>query len=286
MCGCILGVGACEPESSSPVNNVPAARPTVASLVPAATDLLFGMGARSHVVAVSNYDRRDETTGLPRVGDYQQTDWEKLSTIKPDLMVIQVAPSRLPPGLVQRAESLNMRLVNVQINRLTDIFTVTSQLGNALGQPELAGAFNASVQGQLDEARRAVQGRRAVRVLLCRDETAVYVVGRDNFVDDLLQIAGGENVITGDNPWPSIDREKLIALDPDVIIQLLPDAPPQIVDRAKQTWSTLGELRAVKNGRVHLLTEWYVLQPGAQVGTLANRFAALIHEPARDATEQ
>src|SRR5205807_2554340 len=44
----------------------------VASLAPAATDLILGMGAGDHLVAVSNYDAA-EIGGrkLPQVGDYQ-----------------------------------------------------------------------------------------------------------------------------------------------------------------------------------------------------------------------
>src|SRR5690242_14198194 len=56
----------------------PAVGPTLASLSPAATDLLVGMGAGDHLIAVSNFDAdRDETRGLPRVGDYRTQDWEK-----------------------------------------------------------------------------------------------------------------------------------------------------------------------------------------------------------------
>src|SRR5438477_9203291 len=45
-----------------------AKRPSVASLVPAATDLLIGMGAGDHLVAVSTWDAdRPEIAGLPKV---------------------------------------------------------------------------------------------------------------------------------------------------------------------------------------------------------------------------
>src|SRR4051794_40169039 len=42
--------------------------PRIASLVPAASDLLIGMGAADHLVAVSNWDtKRPENEKLPRV---------------------------------------------------------------------------------------------------------------------------------------------------------------------------------------------------------------------------
>src|ERR1043166_2750016 len=65
----------------------PASHPTiltVASLVPAATDLILGMNAADHLIAVSNWDPdRPEIAHLPRVGDYRTIDWEKLSELHP-----------------------------------------------------------------------------------------------------------------------------------------------------------------------------------------------------------
>src|SRR4051812_36065934 len=59
--------------------------PTVASLVPAATDLILGMQAGEHLVAVSNWDAPQAAiAGLPRAGDYRDVDWEKLTQVRPE----------------------------------------------------------------------------------------------------------------------------------------------------------------------------------------------------------
>src|SRR4051812_22873297 len=77
----------------------PIERPTVASLSPAATDLLIGMGAADHLIAVSNWDAENpQTKDLPRVGDYRTIDRERLSELKPDVVVVQWRPDKLPPG--------------------------------------------------------------------------------------------------------------------------------------------------------------------------------------------
>src|ERR1700733_12229278 len=74
----IVGCSRSSPPPSS------AKSPKIASLVPAATDLIVGMNAADHLVAVSNWDtNRPEIAGLPRVGDYQTTDWEKLAQLQP-----------------------------------------------------------------------------------------------------------------------------------------------------------------------------------------------------------
>ncbi|HMO26587.1 MAG TPA: hypothetical protein PKB10_09985, partial [Tepidisphaeraceae bacterium] len=71
---------------------------TVASLSPAATDLILGAGLDDRLVAVSSYDSADVARGRSRVGDYLTIDWEKLAEVRPRLMIIQVHPDRMPDG--------------------------------------------------------------------------------------------------------------------------------------------------------------------------------------------
>jgi ABC-type hemin transport system substrate-binding protein len=87
-----------------------ARHPTVASLVPAATDLIIGMGASDHLVAVSNYDvSRPQTANLPRVGDYQNFDWEQIASIRPDMMIVFMTPDRMPAERPHRATGRDLR---------------------------------------------------------------------------------------------------------------------------------------------------------------------------------
>src|SRR5687767_218730 len=94
--------GGCEPAGGGDAEREKGTPPTVASLVPAATDLLIGMGAGDHLVAVSNFDTRPDAGHLARVGDYRSTDWEMLARIRPDVMVIQIDESKVPAGMRQR----------------------------------------------------------------------------------------------------------------------------------------------------------------------------------------
>ncbi len=269
----------------------PVTRPSgprsVASLVPAATDMIIGMGARERLIAVSNWDAdRSEIAGLARVGDYRTVDWEKLASLRPDVMIVQFAPDKMPPGLAERAVQLDIELVNLRITYLDDIFTALTELGARIGEPAKAAAAATQLRFQLDAVRAAVGGKPRVRTLISQTESPLSTVGGGNFVDDLLTIAGGENVIEGgDNSYPNIDVERLIGANPDVIIHLLPGESVQVVERAKSFWASHPQLSAVKSGRVHLETESHVLLPGPLVGKVAERFAMLLHPGAKGSSD-
>ena len=111
---------------------------TVASLVPAASDLILAMGAGEHLVAISNYDmKRPETEKLARVGDYQTIDWEKIAELRPGILIHQMETRRIPPGMTERAQGLGIRLVNVRIERLEDVFAVTGRIGEVIEEKDL-----------------------------------------------------------------------------------------------------------------------------------------------------
>src|SRR5215203_801101 len=90
LCLLLTAAIGCDQNSSTATQPATTRRVTVASLSPAATEILIGMGAGERLVAVSNFEPpRELTDKLPRVGDYQTTDWERLANLRPGVMVTQ-----------------------------------------------------------------------------------------------------------------------------------------------------------------------------------------------------
>jgi len=271
-----------QPASTSP------SKITIASLVPAATDVILNMGAGDHLVAVSNWDPKlPELNKLPRVGDYRTVDWEKLAEIKPAAMIVQFAPGKMPAGLEDKAKASGIRLVNIRIYHLDDIFTTIAQLGEAIGEPEKASNAGKRLRDELDAIRARVSGKTPVRTLLIRSESDLASVGGGNFMDDLLTLAGGKNVLEGgENSYPTIDREQLLVLNPEAVILLLPGESEQLVAKAKQFWAGQTKVPAVQKGNVHELTDSYLLLPGMSAAKIAGKLADLLHpDTARPATQ-
>jgi ABC-type Fe3+-hydroxamate transport system substrate-binding protein len=246
----------------------------VASLVPAATDMLLGMGAGDRLVGVSNFESAPEVKNLPRVGDYQTTDWETLARLRPDVMIIQIAPDRLPPGLKQRADDLGIELVNVQIERLEDVFDNIQRLGAVAGELEKGRVAARTLRERLDAIREECASRPTVSTLIVRDENGREVIGPDTFLGDLLNVVNATNAAAGlAKRYPSIDREKLVSLRPEAVIVILPDAKPQSLAASARFWASVPEVPAVKDGRVRTITEGYALLPGPRLADIAQRMA-------------
>jgi iron complex transport system substrate-binding protein len=271
-------LGACDRQKqASPQPSTSAKSPRVVSLVPTASDIIEEIGAGDHLVAVSNYDVDPRTTSLPHVGDYLTTDWERIVPLQPQVIITQYAPGRTPEGFSQRLTALGATQVNIKVDRLDDIYGTILQLADACGEHQKGIDARKKLQETIDAVRKRVANEPPVAALIVLGPDANSAAGSDTFFDDVLSAAGGKNVVAGMGMYPSLDREQLLTRQPQVIIQLLPMAGPQVIEQAKASWQSMPQLPAVKNGRVVRLTEWYVMHSGYEVGTLAQRFAEILH---------
>jgi iron complex transport system substrate-binding protein len=278
LCAIFIGCSDSTPPPSSQPATSQAAAGTIVSLSPAATDLLLAMGAADRLAGVSTYDNDPRIAALPRVGDYENVDWERIAALAPRGMIMQMSPDRVPAGLRDRATKLGVRLHLSHIDRLDDILREASELGMFIDRKSDGDALRQSIERRLDALKQRTAGRSRVRTLICVNDDGLGVAGRNTYLDDLLVAAGGENALDASRgAYVHLDREALLALSPDAIIQLVPSPTAAQREAIKATSAKLGDLPAVKEGRVLLVDDPWALMPGAHVGELAERMAEFLH---------
>ena len=110
----------------------------------------------------------------------------------------------------------------------------------------------------------------------------LVAVGPGSYLNDLIEIAGGTNVldIAGQPEYPRISMETVLRLDPDVIVDTVDMGETEAERRQRQPinerlWSAYGTLTAVKTGRLHAATTDALVVPGPRVVEAAEWVAAL-----------
>jgi ABC-type Fe3+-hydroxamate transport system substrate-binding protein len=276
---CLLVAGC---ERIRPTTAAPAAKsPTIASLVPSATQLLIDMGAGDHLVAVSNYDRDSK---LPKVGDYQVIDWEKLSGLRPNVLVTYYGQGHVPVGMEERGQALGITILNLKFQMLSDVYAAIGLLGNTCGEPAKADAELKRIQAGLHDVHQRVAGEPKVRAVIVTGASGLDFAGRSNYLDDLLNEAGGENAVTSPG-YVTLDREAIAALKPQVVLQLLPAADDATIAKTRAFWESFPDVPAVKDHRVWLFRETYMMTPGSHVTEVAEKFATALHPPRPASTQ-
>ncbi len=258
-----------------------AARPTrIVSLTPATTEILFAVGAGSHVAGVTDADdfppAAKRITQVVKLG---AVDIEKVVGLGADL-VIAGGNSFNSPNSIAKLRSLGIPVVVVYAPNVAGVFGDIELIGVAAGEPASAHALRAALQAQVDDVVAAVAaaGAPRPRVFYELDATKEIYTFADGIVqDELIRMAGGEPITTGSPTVFSIPLETLVVADPELI--LLGDAaygttPAQV--KARPGWAVM---TAVRSGAIRPIDDTLVSRPGPRL-VEALRALALAINPA------
>jgi iron complex transport system substrate-binding protein len=282
LAGGLLTAAGCGagPAASRPDNARPAQR--LVSLVPAATEMLYSIGAGPRVVAVSSFDKHPpEVRSLPKVGALIDPDLERIITLKPDLVVAYASQDDL------RAQ-LNRAAIPVYAYRhggLSDVTRTIRELGERAGMAAEAARIASGIEGRLDAVRAAASKlpRPRVALVFYRQPHAlrgIYATGGVGFLHDILEAAGGDNVFADiGRESIQVSVELLLARSPDVIVELRygNEFDHDRLAEDRETWRQLPSLRAVRYDRIHVLTGDEFVVPGPRIAAATEKLAAALH---------
>lgn len=225
----------------------------IVSLMPPVTETLFEIGAGDRVVGRTEWCKYPpEAERLPLCGSALTPDSETIVRLKPDLILAN-------SGQGTARDKLNA-LGNAQfLPWLTaeDVVASTRKLGELTGKTTEADSIADELQSTLF-VPAPEHGPRVLVVIAQATHSldSVTFIRRDSLHGRMLNAAGGVNVVNEEiSGTPVISMERVIELDPDIILvldirdEVGADVRAAILD----DWSRLTPLTAVKNGRVGVL---------------------------------
>lgn len=263
----------------------PQAKPArIISLSPNTTEILHGVGAFGRVVAVSDYcSYPPEVKGLPRVGGWSNPNLEQIAALRPDLVIFAEAQSQF---VTDKLEALGVRVVSVPSRSLADVYRAIEEVGRAAGEGEGARRLLEETRGAVEEVRRRAAGLPRRRVLCVVDRVQgtlrdLYTATGGSFIVELIEAAGGESIAPpAESGWGKVQKEAVVALDPEVIIDMVQSAEGRLAEDPQAVWRELPTVTAVREGRVHPVRDTTLIHPSQFVGASARKFAEMIHPEA------
>lgn len=270
----LLGVLGCrKPPAPARTDGGAAAR--VVSLSPSTTETLFVIGAGERVVGRSRYcDWPPEVSKLPVIGGYVDPSYEAILALRPDL----VTGARGPAGaaMSERLDARGIATFLPQTESFAQIDTMILGLGERTGRAKEAKATVDALAGHVAAIEKAVAARPRVRVLLVFGLQPISVAGPSSFAEEMIRRAGGTNVVTEGGGYPTLGVERVITLDPDVIVNaaIAEAHGHERISKDTPGWS---HVRAVAEGHVVPVTDESVLRPGPRIGDGLATLARAIH---------
>jgi len=227
----------------------------IVSMAPNLTEILFALGLDEKVVAVSNNsDYPPQAAHRNKAGTFWQPNIEAVIAAKPDL-VITLGFSQ-QKNLAQRLKRIGYNSLTLNIEKVSELFEAIKKIGEATGRQWQASILVADIRKKLDSLSSLVGTDDRVRVLYVVQREPLRVAGRDTFINEMIELAGGENAIgTTVHKYPPIGTEQVIACSPEVIIEPVmgQNHPTGQKDRAIQYWSRFKNVPAARDGRVYVI---------------------------------
>lgn len=300
-----LGCGAAYAESGDAAPDKSAQQ--LVSLAPSLTEIVFALGAGKQLVGVTRYcDYPKEATTLPKVGGFADPHIEAIVALQPGLVLVL----RDQQSIQQRLSRLGVEVLVLRHHTLEDIYQSIKTIGARLDLAATANALVLSMKERVAQITAAIPQQKRPRVLISVGGHAgptkletVYAAGNPTFYGELVRLAGGANAYTGNIEYGKLSAEAVLTLNPDVILELLPnsanpvtvteegvtvtgDKRVTVTEERLAAWREFPRLKAVQQQRVHVLTDEFIVNPGPRVVQTLELFAKAIHPSSYKTAEQ
>ena len=222
--------------------------PRIVSLSPHITELLFAAGAGGRIVGVDDLsDYPPAAAAIAHVGEVSALDIEALLKLKPTLVIVW--ESGTPERRKAELERLNLRLYVTEQRHLDDIGASLIEFGRLAGTSATAEAAARQYRDDLQRLRAHYAARPQLSVFYQVWDRPLYTLSGKQVLSEVLNLCGGENIFSDLSVLaPAVDREAVLARNPDVIIIGASGA-----DGARQVrdWDRFPALKAVQAHRVY-----------------------------------
>lgn len=261
----------------------------IVSLVPAVTEILVSIGAGSELVGIGSFDQipigPNQDSSVTRVGGLLDPNVERIFTLRPDLVILYDTQTDLRSQL----EKASIPILTYTHEGLAEVSDMIRLLGIRTGHSTEAETIATELEASLVAIQRRVAGRPKPRTLLVfgREPLTlrnVYASGGIGFLQDMLEVAGGNNVfseIDSENV-SQVSSESILSAAPEIIIEIRygENLPRNIVEDERAVWTQLSTLPAVRNNRIYFVTGNRFVVPGPRVAQATEELARMIHPDA------
>ncbi|MDQ8735258.1 ABC transporter substrate-binding protein [Paenibacillus sp. LHD-38] len=244
----------------------------VITLVPSETETIYAIGSGEQVVGVDQWsDYPEEAASKPKVGD-MTTNIEAVVALNPDLVL---ASSSLNTDAITKLRELKIAVYATDPLTYDAVIAKIENLGHIMNKQSEAKAVADHMRDVKQQVSDAVKDVEKKKVYL--EFSPGWTVGSGTFLDELLSLAGGNNISAGSSGWYEVNAEEVVTQNPALIIypDLKEEPNPIVVGiESRPGWDVID---AVKNKQMFAVTENPLVRVGPRLADGLLELAKVIH---------
>lgn len=217
----------------------------IISVAPNITEMIYKLGAEDKLVARTNYcDYPEEVSSIESIGTLRKPDIEKIISLEPQLVITS---THFDDENTAKLEAAGISVIALYEEfNVTGVYTMIETLGTALNKQDEAAKTVADMKSTINKVEEAVEGLEepTVYYVVQYGESGDFSAPENTFVGQLIDMAGGNNIVPEQDSW-SYSLEALLEADPEIIV---------VRNGEKEGFESLEaykELTAVKEGNVY-----------------------------------
>ena len=244
----------------------------IISGMPSITEMLFALELDDRIVGVTtNCNYPPAAKEKEKVGGFF-LNLEKVVSLKPDLVILLDGAQEKD---IERFIEYGLPVYTVDPASVVGVVETIDELGVLTGVEDRAEWLADRMEERIRAVEERLYGLPRRRVLVVVGYKPLIVVGRGNFIDDILNYAGAWNMAADARAaYPQYSFEKLLEQDPEYIIIPQGLISQQEISRDRR-WQGLS---AVRNDRVLFINDDILSRPGPRVVEAIEQIADFIHE--------
>jgi iron complex transport system substrate-binding protein len=249
----------------------------IVSTAPNLTEIVYAVGAGDRLVGRTKYcDYPPEAKNVAEIGDTMTPSIERIIALKPQIVLVSTA-SQLE-AFTKQLDQQKIAVYVTDPHSLEEVFRSIATLGDLFGTREQAATLVADLRRRTAIVEAKLHESKPVSVFYQLSGEPLYTIGRESFLTDLIQRAGGTSVTANvSGAFPRYSDEAALAARPEAIIlpsggsmgaaNLTPAAP-------------LKNSPAVVNGRVFRINDDHLDRPGPRLVDGLEEMARALHPEA------
>ena len=231
------------------------------------------------IIAVSNdCDYPLKAANKKKIGTFWQPNTETIIACKPELVVTLWFEQH--KAVADSLKRLGYRILSLKIEKIDELSTAIQEIGTATGCKANADQLVKNINSQLNDLQLKLGSANKVKVLWVVQAEPLRVAGRNTFINELIELAGGENAIGKTlQQYPPIGTEEILTCGAETIIQSAMGKSNLIEQQkaAEKFWSRWEHLPAVKNNRIYVVKPDTVTRLGPRLCQGVELIAQCLH---------
>lgn len=197
-----------------------AANQKIVSLNGTVSEILVGLGFENNIIGTdvtSNYP--ESLKSKPKIGHYRNISAEGIIALQPD--VVTGLSTEIKPELAAQLKSAGIKLVLFTQDFSPDgTRKLIKDMATAFGGQQQANMLIKKLDTDLATASKLnkTSTRPKVLFIYARGAGTMMVSGDNTPLNKIIQLAGGQNAVTGFNDYKPLTSEALVAANPDAIL--------------------------------------------------------------------